>query len=397
MLEERFRGGSDRVRRELEQFMGTQTCAECTGGRLRPESQAVLIDDRNMPALTSIAIEEARDFFAALSFDSVRALIAEEALKEIRGRLQLMCDMGLGYLTLDRGAHTLSGGEAQRIRLASQIGLGLVGVMYVLDEPSYRPPLSRQPAPARYAQATPRHRQHRYRRRARRRDYARSRFDRRLWSRGGRARRNTGRLWPPRRDREKLGVHYRPLPGWPPTDTHPRPAAHGSGEWLEITDAKTPHHNLKGIDARIPLGCFTSVCGVSGSGKSSLINDILFKALNRQLHRAQVEAGLHGTIHGVEHLDKVIRIDQKPIGRTPRSNPATYTDVLTPIRQLFAKLPEARLRGYQQGRFSFNVKGGRCEACEGNGATLVEMEFLADVWVECEVCQGSGLTAKLRP
>jgi len=387
MLEERFRGGSDRVRRELEQFMGTQTCAECTGGRLRPESQAVLIDDRNMPALTSIAIEEARDFFAALNFDSVRALIAEEALKEIRGRLQLMCDMGLGYLTLDRGAHTLSGGEAQRIRLASQIGSGLVGVMYVLDEPSiglhYRDN-------QRLLETLKRLRdigntvivvEH---------DEETMREADLIVDFGVGAGERGGTLvacGPPEeieKSSESITGHYLagrqqiPIPDQRRT---------GSGEWLEITDAS--HHNLKGIDARIPLGCFTSVCGVSGSGKSSLINDILFKALDRQLHRAQVEAGLHGTIHGVEHLDKVIRIDQKPIGRTPRSNPATYTDVLTPIRQLFAKLPEARLRGYQQGRFSFNVKGGRCEACEGNGATLVEMEFLADVWVECEVCQGS--------
>ncbi len=399
MLEERFRGGNERIRRELEQFMGTQTCADCAGGRLRAESLSVLVEERNMPSLTGIAIEEAHDFFAELTFDSVRALIAEEALKEIRGRLQLMCDMGLGYLTLDRGAHTLSGGEAQRIRLASQIGSGLVGVMYVLDEPSIG---------------------------------LHYRDNRRLLDTLKRLRDIGNTVIVVEHDEETMReadliVDFGPGAGerggsivvcGSPADVEEHPdsiTGHylagrlkiptpskrrvGSGQWLEIVGAR--HHNLQNVDARIPLGCLTSVCGVSGSGKSSLINDILFKALDRQLHRAQIEVGAHSSIRGVEHLDKVIRIDQKPIGRTPRSNPATYTDLFTPIRQLFARLPEARLRGYQQGRFSFNVKGGRCEACEGNGATLVEMEFLADVWVECEVCQGSRfnretLTVKFR-
>ncbi len=399
MLEERFRGGNERVRRELEQFMGTQICSSCEGGRLRPESRAVLIDDRNMPSLTGIAIEEARDFFAELTFDTIRALIAEEALKEIRGRLSLMCDMGLGYLSLDRGAHTLSGGEAQRIRLASQIGSGLVGVMYVLDEPSiglhYRDnqrllntlkrlrDIGNTVIVVEHDEET-----------MREADLIVD-FGLGAGERGG----TLVVCGPPEeveRHPESITGHY--LAGLKHIPV-PEQRRKGSGQWLEIVGAR--HHNLKDVEARIPLGCFTSVCGVSGSGKSSLINDILFKALDRQLHRAQLEAGLHSAIRGVEHLDKVIRIDQKPIGRTPRSNPATYADVLTPIRQLFAQLPEARLRGYAQGRFSFNVKGGRCEACEGNGATLVEMEFLADVWVECEVCQGSRfnretLTVKFR-
>jgi excinuclease ABC subunit A len=387
MLEERFRGGNDRVKRELEQYMGTQVCDHCDGGRLRPESAAVLIGERNMPSLTSIAIEDSRDFFNALEFDSVRALIAEEALKEIRGRLQLMCDMGLGYLTLDRGAHTLSGGEAQRIRLASQIGSGLVGVMYILDEPSiglhYRDnqrlldtlkrlrDIGNTVIVVEHDEET-----------MRESDLIVD-FGIGAGERGGEIV-VCGTPEEVENHPDSITGHYLAGKERIPVPTERRK---GSGEWLEIVGAR--HHNLKDVNARIPLGCFTSFCGVSGSGKSSLVNDILFKALDRQLHRAQMEAGAHDTINGVEHLDKVIRIDQRPIGRTPRSNPATYTDVFTAIRQLFAKLPDAKVRGYQQGRFSFNVKGGRCEACEGNGANLVEMEFLADVWVTCEVCQGS--------
>ncbi len=399
MLEERFRGGNERVKRELEHYMGTQICSGCDAGRLRPESLAVLIGECNMPALTSIAIEEARDFFQTLSFDSVRAIIAEEALKEIRGRLDLMCDMGLGYLTLDRGAHTLSGGEAQRIRLASQIGSGLVGVLYILDEPSiglhYRDN-------QRLLNTLKRLRdigntvivvEH---------DEETMRAADLLVDFGIGAGERGGQLvicgTPDEVERHPDSITGRYLAGKEciPVPTERRPQ---NGKWLEVLGAC--HHNLKDVDARIPLGSFTSVCGVSGSGKSSLVNDILFKALDRQLHRAKFAAGAHRAIKGVEHLDKVIRIDQKPIGRTPRSNPATYTDVFTAVRQLFAKLPEARLRGYQQGRFSFNVKGGRCDGCDGNGANLVEMEFLADVWVKCEVCQGSRfnretLTVKFR-
>ena len=366
--------------------MGVQHCALCDGGRLRPESLAVKIDGYNVPQLTAIPIEEARDFFRAVAFEDAKALIAEEALKEIRGRLQLMCDMGLGYLTLDRGAHTLSGGEAQRIRLASQIGSGLVGVLYILDEPSIG---------------------------------LHHRDNQRLLDTLKRLRDIGNTVIVVEHDEETMReadvvVDFGPGAGerggklvacGPPSHIEHNPQSltgrylageeaipipsqrrQGNGKWLVVEGAR--QHNLKDIEARIPLGLFTCVTGVSGSGKSSLINDIVFKQLDCVLHRALHEPGAHAAIQGVEHLDKVIRIDQKPIGRTPRSNPATYTDAFTPIRQLFAKLPEARLRGYQPGRFSFNVKGGRCEACAGNGANLVEMEFLADIWVTCEVCAG---------
>ncbi len=385
-LEEKFHGANDKQRRELEQYMGSQICANCHGGRLRPESLAVKIDEHNMPQLTSIAIEEARDFFNAVSFEDTKALIAEEALKEIRGRLQLMCDMGLGYLTLDRGAHTLSGGEAQRIRLASQIGSGLVGVLYILDEPSIG---LHHRDNERLLMTLKRLRdigntvivvEH---------DEETMRAADLIVDFGPGAGERGGELVvcgsPSEVEHTCASVTGRYLSGKEaiPVPTERRQP---NGKWLEVEGAR--QHNLKDIEARIPLGLFTCITGVSGSGKSSLINDIIFKQLDRELHRAQMEPGLHTAIKGIEHLDKVIRIDQKPIGRTPRSNPATYTDAFTAIRQLFAKLPEARLRDYQPGRFSFNVKGGRCEACQGNGANLVEMEFLADVWVTCEICEG---------
>ena len=385
-LEDRFLHGSERIRRDLNQYMGTQPCPACQGGRLRPEAMAVTIDGRSLPQITAVPIAQTHRFFQELELDETRRIIAEEALKEIRSRLQLLVDIGLDYLTLDRGAHTLSGGEAQRIRLASQIGSGLVGVLYVLDEPSIG---------------------------------LHHRDNQRLLSTLQRLRDLGNTVVVVEHDEETIRqadvvVDFGPGAGErggelvvtgtpeqiaasPDSQTGrylsgseaihiPKQRRPGNGKWLEVTGAR--HHNLKDITARIPLGLFTCVTGVSGSGKSSLVNDILFKALDRKLHRAQTEPGEHERIDGVEQLDKVIRIDQRPIGRTPRSNPATYTDLFTPIRQLFARLPEARLRGYQPGRFSFNVKGGRCEACEGNGANQVEMEFLADVWVTCEACEG---------
>jgi len=385
-LEERYHGGSEKIRRDLNQYMGTQICPTCEGGRLRPEALAVTIDNHSLPQLTGLPVAESNRFFRELQLDETQQLIAEEALKEIRSRLQLLVDIGLDYLTLDRGSHTLSGGEAQRIRLASQIGSGLVGVLYVLDEPSIG---------------------------------LHHRDNQRLLATLQRLRDLGNTVIVVEHDEETirqadLVVDFGPGAGErggelvvcaPPDEVASTPESQtgqylagaraipipeerrpGNDKWLEVIGAR--HHNLKEIDARIPLGLFTCVTGVSGSGKSSLINDILFKSLDRQLHRAQIESGDHDRIDGIDQLDKVIRIDQKPIGRTPRSNPATYTDVFTPIRALFARLPEARVRGYQQGRFSFNVKSGRCEACEGNGAQLVEMEFLADVWVVCELCEG---------
>ncbi|MBI2505207.1 MAG: excinuclease ABC subunit UvrA [Candidatus Latescibacteria bacterium] len=384
-LEERFHR-SDRVRQSLEGYMSAQLCPTCKGGRLRPEALAVRLGGIDMPALTRLPIEEARAFFRQLQLDPTQELIGEDALKEIRGRLDLLADIGLGYLSLDRGAHTLSGGEAQRIRLASQIGSGLVGVLYVLDEPSiglhYRDnqrlldtlkrlrDIGNTVVVVEHDEET-----------IRQADLVVD-FGPGAGERGGQVV-VAGTPGEVAACGESLTGQY--LCGKRAIQIPEERRSPGE-KWLEISGAT--HHNLKNLDVAIPLGVFTCVTGVSGSGKSSLVNDILFKALDQQLHHAQEAPGAHRTLRGAEHLDKVIRIDQKPIGRTPRSNPATYTDVFTPIRQLFAQLPDSRVRGFKQGHFSFNVSGGRCEACEGNGAHLVEMEFLADVWVRCEACEG---------
>ena len=385
-LEERFRGGSERVRRQLEEYMGAQLCPACRGGRLCQQALAVQLKGHSLPQLSAAPIEETQRFFRRLRLNKTQQLIAEEALKEIRGRLDLLVDIGLGYLSLDRGAHTLAGGEAQRIRLASQIGSGLVGVLYILDEPSiglhYRDNkrLLKTLKKLRDIGNTVVVVEH---------DEETMQQADLLVDFGPGAGERGGHLilcGPPEEIAgcpDSITGHYLNGSAAIPIPARRRPP---EGKWLEVFEAR--HNNLKGITARIPLGVFSCVTGVSGSGKSSLINDILFKSLDRHLHQAQSEPGRHDRIEGIQHLDKVIRIDQKPIGRTPRSNPATYTDVLTPIRQLYAKLPDARMRGYAQGRFSFNVKGGRCESCDGNGAHLVEMEFLTDIWIKCEVCGG---------
>ncbi len=385
-LEERFHKGSDRVRRGLERYMSAQVCPSCKGGRLRPESLAVSLEGISLPQLAALPIEEARTFFQQLRLGATQKIIAEDALKEIHTRLDLLVDVGLGYLTLDRGAHTLAGGEAQRIRLAGQIGSGLVGVLYILDEPSiglhYRDnqrllstlkrlrSIGNTVVVVEHDEET-----------MRQADVVVD-FGPGAGERGGHLV-ISGTPEEVRDCSASLTGHY--LAGRKAISV-PAERRRPDGKWLEIIGAR--HHNLKDVAASIPLGIFTCVTGVSGSGKSSLINDILFKALDRELHGALTEPGRHDDLRGVEHLDKVIRIDQKPIGRTPRSNPATYANVFTAIRQLFAQLPEARVRGYAQGRFSFNVRGGRCEACDGNGAHLVEMEFLSDIWVSCEVCAG---------
>ena len=385
-VEERFRHGNPRVRRELDAYARSETCPACDGARLRRESLGVLVGGRNLPQLTALPVAEASGFFNALEFDPERARIAEDALKEVRGRLQLLVDIGLGYLTLDRGAHTLSGGESQRIRLAGQIGSGLVGVLYVLDEPSiglhHRDnrrllstlqrlrDLGNTVVVVEHDEDTMRHA-----------DLVVD-FGPGAGERGGELVAK-GSVDVVRSTRRSITGRF--LSGAAEIAV---PAERRPPQERRVTVVGARHHNLKDLTVSIPLGLFTCVTGVSGSGKSSLVNDILFKALDRDLHRAAAEPGEHLRIEGVEQLDKVIRIDQKPIGRTPRSNPATYTDLFTPVRQLFAQLPDARVRGYRQGRFSFNVRGGRCEACDGNGATLVEMEFLADVWVTCEACEG---------
>ena len=399
-LEERFHSSNARARRQLAGYARSEICPTCSGGRLKKQALAVSIDGENLPRLTALPIERCRHFFDLLQLGGNKALIAEDALKEIRGRLGLLVDIGLGYLTLDRGAHTLSGGESQRIRLASQIGSGLVGVLYVLDEPSIG---------------------------------LHSRDNRKLLSTLQRLRDVGNTVVIVEHDEDTMRqadilVDFGPgagdLGGHLVTSGTPdevircqesQTASYLTGQSrIEIpaqrrqvqpnkclTVVGARHNNLKNLTVSLPLSVFTCVTGVSGSGKSSLVNEILFKALDRDLHGALAEPGAHDDIQHVSLLDKVIRIDQKPIGRTPRSNPGTYTDALTPIRQLFAKLPEARLRGYKQGRFSFNVPGGRCEACDGNGANLVQMEFLSDVWVTCEVCEGrrfnrETLTIKFR-
>ena len=385
-LEERFHSGPDRVRRELEKYMSSQRCPTCHGGRLQPVSLAVTLQDRSLPDVTATAIDATRDFFATLELDATQKLIADDALKEIRGRLDLLVDIGLGYLSLSRGAHTLSGGEAQRIRLASQIGSGLVGVLYVLDEPSiglhYRDnqrllDTLRKLRSIGNTVVVVEHDEETMRQSDLLVDFGPG-----AGERGGELVR-TGTADQIAADDDSItGSYLRGHAGIPIPTSRRTPGE----EWLTVHGAR--QNNLNDVTARIPLGTLTCVTGVSGSGKSSLINDIVFKALDRQLHRAQVVVGEHDRIDGAEHLDKVIRIDQKPIGRTPRSNPATYTDLFTPIRNLFARLPDAQVRGYKPGRFSFNVRGGRCESCEGNGAHLVEMEFLSDIWVKCEACDG---------
>ena len=385
-VEEKLHQGNDKVRRELSQYVRTEGCTTCNGGRLRREALSVLIGEHNLPQLTSLPIEQCRRFFHELALKDEKAIIAEDALKEIRGRLDLLEDIGLGYLTLDRGAHTLSGGESQRIRLASQIGSGLVGVLYILDEPSiglhHRDnqrllDTLRRLRDVGNTVIVVEHDEDTMRQADVLVDFGPGAGDR-----GGHIVVSGS---PEEVENEKASLTGQYLSG---DHTIPVPSERrdAGDHWLTVRGAR--HNNLRGIDVRIPLGVFTCVTGVSGSGKSSLVNDILFKQLDNDLHRAQTEPGDHDSIEGVDQLDKVIRIDQRPIGRTPRSNPATYTDVFTPIRQLFAQMTESKVRGYAPGRFSFNVKGGRCEVCDGNGSTLVEMEFLADVWVTCEACAG---------
>jgi excinuclease ABC subunit A len=384
-IEERMHHTNARVRDEVSQYARTETCPTCYGGRLRREALGCLIAGSSLPEVTSLPIEACRHFFHDLELTDEKAIIAEDALKEIRGRLDLLDDIGLGYLTLDRGAHTLSGGESQRIRLASQIGSGLVGVLYILDEPSiglhHRDNQRLLDTLKRLRDVgntviVVEHDEDTMRQADVVVDFGPGAGDRggHLVAQGSPA---------------HVAASGSPTGGYISGETAialPEKRREPGERWLTVRGAR--HNNLREIDVRLPVGLFTCVTGVSGSGKSSLINDILFKELDNRLHRAQTEPGEHDGIDGVDELDKVIRIDQRPIGRTPRSNPATYTDVFTPIRQLFTQLPESKVRGYKQGRFSFNVKGGRCEACDGNGAVLVEMEFLADVWVTCEACNG---------
>ena len=385
-LERRYREtNSDAMKSLYEGYMSQVPCPDCAGKRLKKESLAVTIKERNIAEISDLSVRDCRAFFDGITLTERERIIAHQILKEIQSRLGFLTDVGLGYLTLSRSAGTLSGGEAQRIRLATQIGSGLVGVLYILDEPSIG---------------------------------LHQRDNRRLLNslKGLRDLGNT--LIVVEHDEETMldadwivdvgpgaGIHggeivaegtpeqimanpdsltgqYLSGKKFVPIPTFRREPA----GWLTIRGART--NNLKNIDVKLPLGVITCVTGVSGSGKSSLVNEILYKSLSKTLNRSRQRAGAHDGIDGVEQLNKIIAIDQSPIGRTPRSNPATYTGLFDMIRDVFAATPDAKARGYKPNRFSFNVKGGRCEACSGDGIIKIEMHFLSDVYVPCEVCKG---------
>jgi excinuclease ABC subunit A len=389
MLEEKLRNStSDRVREDLMEFMATYICPECEGKRLKKESLAVKVAGKNIYEVTLLSVDEAYKFFASLpeQLSEKEKIIAQPILKEILARLGFLKDVGLSYLTLERPANTLAGGEAQRIRLATQIGSGLMGVIYILDEPS----IGLHP-----------------------------RDNKRLLDTLFKLRDLGNTVIVVEHDEETIRAADWIVDLGPGAGEHggyvvvsgtledvmkeprsitgqylsgarkipvPEKRREPKGKWLIIRGAKK--YNLKGIDVKIPLGLFVAITGVSGSGKSTLLQEIIYPVVSNHLYGTKLPTGEYKSVEGLEELDKVINIDQSPIGRTPRSNPATYTGVFDLIRQLFAQLPEAKARGYKPGRFSFNVKGGRCEACRGDGYIKVEMQFLPDVYVRCEECKG---------
>ncbi len=387
-LERRFKETeSEFMKEEINKFMSLKPCEECHGDRLKKEALAVRVRGKNIMETTALSIEKADAFFKDLNLNAKEEHIAHQIMKEVKARIGFMKNVGLGYLSLDRISGTLSGGEAQRIRLATQIGAGLMGVLYVLDEPSIGlhqrdnekllealealRDIGNTLIVVEHDDAT-----------MKRADY--------LVDLGPGAGKHGGRIVAAGTPEEviknpdsltgkylsgKLKIEMpktrRPIKGL-----------------KKITIKKAAENNLKNVTVEIPLGVFTCVTGVSGSGKSTLVDEILFKGLSKKIYQSKVIPGKHEAITGIEAIDKIIEIDQSPIGRTPRSNPATYTGLFGPIRDIFAKLPDSRMRGYQPGRFSFNVKGGRCEACEGDGVKTIEMHFLPDVYVTCEVCKG---------
>ncbi len=377
---------SDFMRREIERFMVEKPCHACKGMRLKPEVLAVTVNGKSIMDICVLSIDDAVDFFNKLKLSEKDTSIVFQVLKEIRARLLFLHEVGLNYLTLARGASTLSGGEAQRIRLATQIGSGLQGVLYVLDEPSIG---LHQRDNERLITTLKRLRdignsvlvvEH---------DEDTIRIADYLVDIGPGAGVHGGHIvaagTPAEVEKSKNSITGQYLRGEKSIPT-PKKRRKGSGKELVVRNAR--ENNLKNIDVSIPLGKLVVVSGVSGSGKSTLINDILAKELRARLHNAHEPAGRHSDIKGIDALDKVIIIDQSPIGRTPRSNPATYVGLFTPIRELFASTPEAKIRGYKAGRFSFNVRGGRCENCQGDGTIKIEMHFLPDVYVPCEVCHG---------
>ncbi len=386
-LERRFlETDSDYVRAKIEQFMRILLCPECLGKRLKPEMLAVTIDGKSISDVTAFSISEARDFFKEMKLNATQKLIAEPIIREVGSRLNFLDHVGVTYLTLDRAANTLSGGEAQRIRLATQIGSQLVGVLYVLDEPSIglhqndNEKLIQTLLTLRDIGNTVIVVEH---------DVDTMLAADYILDIGPGAGKHGGEVVAAGTPKEimanKNSVTGQYLSGKKEISI-PRKRRKGNGKKIRILGAT--EHNLQNIDVEFPLGTLICISGVSGSGKSTLINEILVKKVAAVINRNKAAAGAHRDIQGIENLDKIINIDQSPIGRTPRSNPATYTGVFTDVRELFAQTPEARLRGYKAGRFSFNVKGGRCEACEGDGLKKIEMHFLPDVYVPCESCKG---------
>ena len=387
-LERRFKETeSEFVKTEINKCMSVLPCPDCLGKRLKPQSLSVTIEGKNIIDIAAFSIKEAQRFFSNLKLTDEKKKIADQALKEITSRLKFMTNVGLDYLTLGRGSSTLSGGEAQRIRLATQVGAGLMGVLYVLDEPSiglhqrdnsklldtleHLKDLGNTLLIVEHDEAT-----------IRRADYIVD-LGPGAGEHGGKVI-ASGELKDIMKSKESLTGKYLigelkiPLPS--------KRKKIDKLKLLKIIGAR--EHNLKNIDVNIPLGLLTCVTGVSGSGKSTLVDEILYRALAKKFYKSRQKPGKHKEIRGINLIDKVIVIDQSPIGRTPRSNPATYTGAFSPIRDLFSRLPESKMRGYKPGRFSFNVKGGRCEACTGDGIKRIEMHFLPDVYVECEVCNG---------
>ncbi len=386
-LERRYREtDSNYIREEIKQYMNFRPCSECSGTKLNRAARSVKIGGLRIAEITALSVAKARDFFLNLRLTGKKEIIARRILREIVERLGFLQNVGLSYLTLDRTAQSLSGGESQRIRLATQIGSKLTGVLYVLDEPSIglhqkdnerllatlfkMRDLGNTVLVVEHDDET-----------IRAADY--------IVDMGPGAGVNGGRVVFAGKP-EKLMTHESSLTG-----------QYLSGrKSIQIPDARRKNHekemvvenasqnNLKNINVRFPLGCLICITGVSGSGKSTLILETLHPALLRKLRRERISAGVHSRVTGTEHVDKIVNIDQSPIGRTPRSNPGTYTGLFSFIRELFSRTPEARMRGYKPGRFSFNVKGGRCEACQGDGIIKIEMHFLPDVYVACDVCQG---------